>query len=106
MPEQTEQIAVFNAGSSSLKFSIYQGESVVCQGLVDRLESKGAGGSRATIRGAQGASLFDGPISAKDHEQALEWLFDWLAQPQHQVRPSAVGHRVVHGGDAFVAPIG
>ncbi|HEV8062456.1 MAG TPA: acetate/propionate family kinase [Gemmataceae bacterium] len=104
MPEQTEQIAVFNAGSSSLKFSIYQGESAIYQGLVDRLESSGSGASRAVIRGADRTSLFDGPIAAKNHDQALEWLFNWLEQPPHHVRPAAVGHRVVHGGDAFVAP--
>ncbi len=104
MPEQTDLIAVFNAGSSSLKFSIYQGESALYQGLIDRLESTGSGGSRAVIRGADRTSLFDGPIVAKNHDQALEWLLTWLAQPEHQVRPAAVGHRVVHGGDAFVTP--
>jgi acetate kinase len=104
MPEQSELIAIINAGSSSLKFSIFQGESALYQGLIDRLESAGSGGCRAIVRGADRASLFDGQIPAKDHEQALEWLFNWLEHAPKKTRPVAVGHRVVHGGDLFVAP--
>ncbi|MCI0359376.1 MAG: hypothetical protein L0211_12935 [Planctomycetaceae bacterium] len=103
MPSEPEPIAVLNAGSSSLKFSFFQGASVVCKGLVDRLGSAQSG-ARAAIRDADGASLFEGPVPARNHEQALAWLLDWLRQTRLALSPAAVGHRVVHGGDEFSAP--
>src|SRR5262245_51074525 len=104
MPDDPDLIAVVNAGSSSLKFSILRGEAAVCQGLIDRLGAAQSGAPRAAIRGLDQASLFDGPIPAQDQEQALSWLFEWLGKAQMGLRPVAVGHRVVHGGDDFVAP--
>jgi acetate kinase len=48
--------------------------------------------------------LFEGPIPACNHQQALTWLLDWLRQSRLALTPAAVGHRVVHGGDEFLAP--
>src|SRR5712692_4294510 len=104
MPTDNDQILVLNAGSSSLKFSILREEATVCKGVIDRLEASQPDGCRAEVSGADRAKLFDGSIPAKDHEQALEWLFGWLSDHQALLRPLAVGHRVVHGGDEFIAP--
>ncbi|MGB7159883.1 MAG: acetate/propionate family kinase [Tepidisphaeraceae bacterium] len=104
MTPQRDPIAVLNAGSSSLKFSVFRGEMVTCKGLIDRLGRPQAGETRAAVRGEDGASLFEGAIPARNHEQALEWLFDLLGKHNLGARPVAVGHRVVHGGDGFVAP--
>jgi acetate kinase len=105
MQDTPDAIAVLNAGSSSLKFSFFRGDLAVCKGVLDRLDPSQPGGSRAVIRGADGASLFDGEIPARNHEQALEWLFDWQGRSQPAFRAAAVGHRVVHGGDTFTAPV-
>jgi acetate kinase len=105
MPMDHDQILVLNAGSSSLKFSILREEASVCKGVIDRLESSQTDGCRAEVSGADRAKLFEGPVPAKDHEQALEWLFGWLDEHQSLSRPAAVGHRVVHGGDEFIAPV-
>ncbi len=48
--------------------------------------------------------MFDGAIPVGNHADALIWLFDWLKQKRPGLRPAAVGHRVVHGGDALIAP--
>jgi acetate kinase len=48
---------------------------------------------------------FDGPIPARNHQDALAWLFDWIGQERPGLRPVAVGHRVVHGGDSLQKPI-
>jgi len=96
-------IAVVNCGSATLKFSIFDGEKAVCKGLIDRLSQGGE--ARGSVWDASGARLFDGPIRANDHERALRWLFGWLAESQPALQPAAVGHRVVHGGDDFVAPV-
>ncbi|CAN5526012.1 acetate/propionate family kinase [soil metagenome] len=104
MADQHEIIAIFNAGSSSLKFSIYDGETALYQGLIDRLGTAGSGACRSVIKGADRIPIFDGQILAKNHEEALDWLLGWLDQQPNKVRPAAIGHRVVHGGDEFTAP--
>jgi acetate kinase len=105
MSHDADLIAVLNAGSSSLKFSILRGSAAICQGTIDRLNAAQSGEPRATIRGESRSPLFEGPIPARSHEQALEWLLSWLQTTQPEWRPAAVGHRVVHGGDAFAAPV-
>ncbi|QXP83792.1 acetate/propionate family kinase [Methylococcus sp. Mc7] len=97
-------IAVINAGSSTLKFSLLNGEKRLLGALLDRLGSGAANGACARLRDAQGASLFQGPIPAHTHEEALDWLFDWLARNDGGFKPAAVGHRVVHGGDSLTRP--
>ena len=104
MPSERGLIAVVNAGSATLKFSILRGDQAACQGLIDRLTDSQAEAPHARVRDARGTDLFDGPIPARDHGQALEWLFDWLDANQPMLRPRAIGHRVVHGGDSLVAP--
>ena len=64
MPDRFETIAVFNAGSSSLKFSVYQG-SAPYQGLIDRLESPDRREPRV-ITGSDRTKLFDGPTPARN----------------------------------------
>src|SRR5262245_4194161 len=104
MPTDRNLIAVVNAGSATLKFSILRGDQSACQGLIDRLTGLPTAEPHARVRDAKGANLFDGSIPGHDHGQALEWLFDWLDKNQPGLRPGAIGHRVVHGGDALVAP--
>jgi acetate kinase len=105
METANNQILVLNAGSSSLKFSIFGGEEVVCKGVLDRLGTSEDEWCHAEILGAGSTKLFDGTVPAKNHEQALEWLFGWLTTHQPHLRPTAVGHRVVHGGDEFGTPV-
>jgi acetate kinase len=104
MANQPEIIAIINAGSSSLKFSIYANETPIYRGLIDRLEQSDSGASRAVIKDAGHNAVFDGAVSARNHEEALDWLTNWLGQQPNPARPSAIGHRVVHGGDEFTAP--
>jgi acetate kinase len=91
MPPERDLIAVVNAGSATLKFSILQGEQAVCTGLIDRLAGSRSGAPHARVRDGKGADLYDGSIPARDHVQPA-------------LRPVAIGHRVVHGGDVLVAP--
>ena len=85
-------VLVINCGSSSLKFALIEPISsrVLAQGLAERL-------------GAEGASLGIGgrpsmPLPERaDHAAALDEIFAALGG----ANVSAVGHRVVHGGEAF-----
>jgi acetate kinase len=40
-----------------------------------------------------------------DHEAAVRAIIHWLRMDGHEQALDAVGHRVVHGGDAFLAPV-
>jgi len=86
-------ILTLNAGSSSVKFALYEGAERRLRGQVDRL------GPEARLR-MEGT---DRAIGAADHAGALAAILDALA-PHLDGPPAGVGHRVVHGGTEFDAP--
>lgn len=97
-------LAVLNAGSSSLKFAILDDERPLCRGQVERIGVAGAE-PYARIQDGTGTTLFGERLSASDPEAVLEWIFGWVPTILHGVRPVAIGHRVVHGGETFTAPV-
>jgi acetate kinase len=98
-------IAVINAGSSSLKFSLYalQGDGLQLRG---RGQVEGLGtGPRFIARDAAGATLAEqrwpAPIT---HDAALDHVTGFLRERDEGFALRGVGHRVVHGGLAYHAP--
>lgn len=95
-----------NAGSSSLKFALFDSAASSADPLLKGTVA-GVGGTPAfTARGADGAKIDTGVAldGACDHAEVIARLLPWLAA-QHAGRPLlAVGHRVVHGGQHFTAP--
>ncbi len=103
----TGNILVLNAGSSSIKFSLYPvtkgviGETPLCEGAVDGIGHA----ARFHAAAAQGNVLIDTNLGeARTHESALAALLQWLEQMFTANHLRAVGHRVVHGGNYFTAP--
>lgn len=104
----TDAVLVLNAGSSSLKFSVY----VRAPGAEWR-ESAGGQvegiGARPRFVAHEHATtapqVRDLSRAAPDHRAALDILLDWLRARAPRERLLGVGHRVVHGGDAFAAPV-
>jgi acetate kinase len=98
---------VLNAGSSSLKFSVYR-ISDAAEWLPDaRGQIEGIGTSpRISARDGAGVSLDDQPLDAtvRDARSALEFLAGWLRARFQGTRVLGVGHRVVHGGAQYAAP--
>jgi acetate kinase len=103
-----DTILVVNAGSSSVKFQVY--EVGVQSELKQLLKGQVDGiGSRPRLRAeaADGKSLVDRtfPIEQiSDVPAAVQTAAAWLRE-QHSLEPIAVGHRVVHGGPEFDHPI-
>ncbi|HEB83164.1 MAG TPA: acetate/propionate family kinase [Gammaproteobacteria bacterium] len=101
-----DAIITFNAGSSSLKFGLYTGrdEALACMlhGSIRDL------GEAAVFEHSTGKEAQRLP-QLENHEQALAWLMDWLSgwlrQHHPETRIIAAGHRVVHGGSDFTAPV-
>lgn len=102
-------VLVVNAGSSSIKFQLFErlpGDEL-------ELEFKGQMegiGSRPHLvaKDAQGNVLVDDSFARTQIASvadALDQLEDWLESQLKGVLPEAIGHRVVHGGPEFSAPI-
>lgn len=101
------QILVLNAGSSSLKFAVYdsvgEGLSLGMTGAVSGLPDR----PQFRVRDAEGATLAETewPKAAGALDEALGRTLDWLAGEGGVSGPAAIGHRIVHGGLAFDAPV-
>ncbi|MEF2964307.1 acetate kinase [Paenibacillus sp. M1] len=98
------KILVINAGSSSLKYQLYDmnDESVLAKGLVERI---GLDSSILTHK-PTGKEEVTEVSDILEHTTAIRKVLDKLTDKEHGVLESideidAVGHRVVHGGEAF-----
>ena len=99
---------VLNAGSSSLKFCVFERPEGEDWHLESRGQIEGIGTAPVlTARGAGGVSLIDRKLDGGVHTQrdALEALATWLRYMYGGSRVLAVGHRVVHGGARFTGPV-
>ena len=104
----TSQILVVNAGSSSIKFSVFAASLPADLVLAFKGQIEGIGTRpRLVARDADGAALLERVFEAKevpDHGQAIRTLSEWLRSMGGGDRLMAVGHRVAHGGPDFAAP--
>jgi acetate kinase len=98
-----EKILVVNCGSSSLKFRYYDtaDESNNISGLVERIGLDNASLSAESKKGKVQEAL-----GRASYEQAFQGVVDLLTDEKDGVikdlgELSAVGHRVVHGGDKY-----
>jgi acetate kinase len=103
-----DTILVVNAGSSSVKFQVFavDGDGRLRRRIRGQMDGIG---SRPRLRatGANGETLAERvyPIaSVGDVPAALQVAADWLRDEQ-QIKPLAVGHRVVHGGPDYDRPL-
>ncbi len=98
------KILVINAGSSSLKYQLIDmdTETVMAKGLCERI---GIEGSKLNhTPGESDKVVIEKPMN--DHADAINMVIDALLDKEHGVisdmsEISAVGHRVVHGGELF-----
>jgi len=98
------KILVINAGSSSLKYQLMDPDTqeVFAKGLCERIGIDG----RLTHKIPDGDLKYEFDIPMPTHAEAIQAVLDALTDPRHGVigdmdEIDAVGHRVVHGGEAF-----
>ncbi len=99
---------VLNAGSSSLKFCVFQPPQGARWQEESRGQVEGIGTSpRLTVHDANGQILVDEKLdsSVRDGRAAIVVLGGWLRSQYQGGRIVGVGHRVVHGGARFSGPI-
>lgn len=101
------KVLVINCGSSSLKYQLMnmENESVLAKGLVERI---GIEGSVLTHKVNGEKTVIEQPM--KDHKVAIGLVLDALVDKNHGVisdmsEISAVGHRVVHGGEKYASSV-
>ena len=101
-------ILVINAGSSSLKYQLMDPETqvVLAKGLCERIGIDG----RLTHKVPATDSKHEFEIAMPTHAEAIQAVIDALLSAEHGVIKSmdeidAVGHRVVHGGEAFAGSV-
>ena len=95
------RVLVINSGSSSLKFKLFsmQDQSVLCSGLMEKI-----GKDESSLKFSLKERTQSKTLHIKDHEEALNVLFDLLFDSGVIVtldELGAVGHRVVHGGEFY-----
>ena len=99
---------VLNAGSSSLKFCVFQRPAGEGWRLEARGQIEGIGVTpQLSAKAEDGTSLVNEKLSpsVNDVRKALETLASWLRAKYGGSRVLGVGHRVVHGGAKFGAPV-
>jgi len=98
------RILAINAGSSSIKFTLFQGDEPVRRLFQGAIEQIGQPGATLRTKSGDTANASSQPIAAANHAQAAEALIDWIEGRCGGDGPTAIGHRVVHGGAAFTQP--
>ncbi|MBD8892332.1 acetate/propionate family kinase [Roseibium litorale] len=95
---------VLNCGSSSIKFTLYEGANGRLHGQVSGLGTS----PRIELKDARSGKKLDDALSAadgQDHRHALQAVLAAISATCGDLKVDAVGHRVVHGGHPFVAPV-
>ena len=99
-------ILVINAGSSSLKYQLLNPDTgdLLAKGLCERIGIDGKFTYKPQIEGKEKLDAVD--VAMPTHAEAIQAVLNALVDPKNGVIGSmkeidAVGHRVVHGGEAF-----
>ena len=100
------KILVINAGSSSLKYQLIDmdNKNVLAKGLCERIGIDGSNLQHTCVVKGLDKIKIEKPM--KDHGDAIQMVIDALVDADHGAIASmseigAVGHRVVHGAEAF-----
>jgi acetate kinase len=105
----TRHVITLNAGSSSIKFALFElkddGPQALATGLAEMLSEE----RRVKVRDAAGAVTHEEQWQAGSglpfHTNALQRILAWRKQAFPDANVVAAGHRVVHGGIFYDAPV-
>ena len=102
-----KKILVLNSGSSSLKYQLFNVDGdkyeVVAKGLAERI---GIDASKVSIKRADGTKkevMVDLPTHNEALREVFNLLLDGVIKDLSEI--SAVGHRIVHGGEIFTGSV-
>ena len=101
-------ILVLNAGSSSIKFSLF--ETTADRALIARahgqVEGIGTTTTRFEVADSAGQKLAEAPLVDSDHRGAIAAIHNWFGRNfGGEGSFAGAGHRIVHGGARYSAPV-
>ena len=102
-----EPILIINAGSSSIKFSVFEtkADRSLVAGAHGQVEGIGTS-PHLEVSDPTGQKLADGPVARDGHAGAIAGIHDWFAaHVGGDAGFHGVGHRIVHGGGAYSQPV-
>lgn len=102
----TECVAVLNAGSSSIKFALFERGPDEHRRFGGQIEQIGVA-PHLTVKDSTGEKVVECEWSAKevDHRAATKIILETAIALNGGAPIAAVGHRVVHGGTDFTEPV-
>jgi len=90
-------VLTINAGSSSIRFAVFDHCEHSRRRLVGKIDRIGLKGTNLTVEFPMGKRRAPRQLDASDHRTAVGCLLDWLEAQAIFGSVKAVGHRVVHG---------
>lgn len=93
-----KHILTLNAGSSSIKFALYDLEESLRRKFSGVISRIGLADAKMVVTGLSG-DLFREDARVTDMQEAVEYLLSWLNKQDYLQRLTAIGHRIVHGKD-------
>lgn len=96
-------ILVINAGSSSIKFTLYEqkGCKLIYKGLINNL----LGSPVFKVENNKLESVVEKNLADTDHTSILKVLVNWIKDNGQDIEVTAIGHRIVHGGRIYSQPV-
>lgn len=107
MMPASDAVLVLNAGSSSIKFGLFDisgsEPTLLCKGLLDEHEAK----PRLVARSPSDETLFETQREASDADggHLFADVLGFIEERFREARLRAVGHRIVHGGPDYSGPV-
>ncbi|MFD2180589.1 acetate/propionate family kinase [Rhodoplanes azumiensis] len=104
----SDHIITLNAGSSSIKFALFVLDGGEWPRMVAIGQVEGIGVTpefEAKVDGQKTKRTLTGAETPKNHDDALKIIIGWLGERFPDAKIAAIGHRVVHGGPVYSAPM-
>ncbi len=98
-----ETILVVNAGSSSIKFSLFDSEqlTLIYHGEIEKVFNA----PQLSIFDKKHNLVLENKDMSPGYEPSMQTFFNWFEGLSSDNKLKAVGHRVVHGGQDYLAPV-
>ncbi|MDR2351722.1 MAG: acetate/propionate family kinase, partial [Deltaproteobacteria bacterium] len=102
-------VLVINAGSSSVKFTLFDidnNKKVLANGLIERIGIEGTSMKYSNHKGEK----FQEPVAVKNPIDAVKVITEYLVDKKYGVLENlsainAIGHRIVHGMEKISKPV-
>jgi acetate kinase len=97
MTDNKECILIFNAGSSSIKFALFQRDESLTRSLYGKLDRITSGAANLSYADSAGNEKQIDAIEIKTYSEVVNYLLGWLGKEIYFKDIKIIGHRIVHG---------